>query len=207
MLALLDVVKPREVSLSLELRPTVVLYTDASWEPGVMQAPGLGMVCFAAELSQPQGAACTVPKPVLQAFQDRETQIAPLEALAVLQATLLFRHIIQHRDVLLFVDNQAVCSALVRGSSSSDDTAHIVALCHLMWASLDARVWIEWVPSDDNPSDGLSRDGLSDHWTQQQAWALSHAVCLPWQEHCATPLLEVLPALMRWEGFIGAHQP
>ena len=203
MLALLDVVTPREIRLSLEPRPVVVLYTDASWEPGVMQAPGLGMLCFADALPRPCGAACTVPKPTLDAFQERETQIAPLEALAVLQASLLYKHVLRNCDILLFVDNQAVCSALVRGSSPSDDIAHIVALCHLLWASLEARVWLEYVPSADNPSDGLSRDGVADSWTVQQSWSLSTTDCLPWHQYHDTPLLEALQALLHWEGFIG----
>ena len=41
--------------------------------------------------AQPKGYATTVPKEVIQAFLPRETQISPLEALAVLQMTLLYQ--------------------------------------------------------------------------------------------------------------------
>ena len=32
--------------------------------------------------------------------------------------------------------------------------------------------WFEWIDSDSNPADGLSRDGLLDQWTIQQGWEL-----------------------------------
>jgi hypothetical protein len=45
-------------------------------------------------------------------------------------------------------------------------------LAHLKWAELGCRVWIEWINSDSNPSDGLSRAGLLDPWTLRQGWSL-----------------------------------
>jgi hypothetical protein len=30
--------------------------------------------------------------------------------------------------------------------------------------------------TDSNPSDGLSREGLQDAWTQRQCWSLAHGV-------------------------------
>ena len=162
MLTLLEVVMPREVLLSPLSSAVAIMYTDASFEPGEMKFPGMGGVCLPRDGRVTKGLASTVPEQVLDALQERATQIAPLEALAVLWATLAFKEELCNRDVILFVDNQAVCSALVRGSSSSDDIATIVALCHLVWAAFCTRVWIEYVPSDDNPADGLSRDGIAD---------------------------------------------
>ena len=33
--------------------------------------------------------------------------------------------------------------------------------------------WHEWIDSDSNPADGLSRDGLQDEWTLNQGWDLA----------------------------------
>ena len=89
------------------------------------------------------------------------TQIAPLEALAVLRATVLFAEELRGRDVLLFIDNQAVCAAYIKGASAAVDLAQIVSAAHLLWAALRRKVWIEWIPLLDNPSDGASRAGAA----------------------------------------------
>ena len=36
-----------------------------------------------------------------------------------------------------------------------------------------SSVWYEWVDSDSNPADGLSRDGVHDEWTLRQGWELT----------------------------------
>ena len=46
--------------------------------------------------------------------------------------------------------------------SGAPDIDRIVALSHLLWARFRARVWIEWVDSKANISDGISRDGADD---------------------------------------------
>ena len=84
---------------------------------------------------------------MLQCLIPRDTRIAALEALAVLRATVFFSRLLCNRDVLLFIDNQAVAAALVRGSSPADDISIIVSATHLLWARLACRAWIEWVPS------------------------------------------------------------
>ena len=104
----------------------------------------------------------------------------------------MFKQQLLNQDALLFVDNQAVCSALVPGSSSSDDISYIVSLCHLVWAALRAIIWLEYVPSDDNPSDGFSRDGIKDEWTQAQALLLGESVCVPLHEHHAGSLVSAV---------------
>ena len=43
---------------------------------------------------------------------------------------------------------------------------------HLAAAKLSCRLWFEWVPTDMNCSDGLSRDGILDSWSLQQDWNL-----------------------------------
>ena len=52
----------------------------------------------------------------------------------------------------------------------------------LYWAEAGTRVWFEWVASDDNPSDGLSRDGLKDAWTLAQTpkWDIAEYTAPEW---------------------------
>ncbi|CAE7158869.1 DNMT3A [Symbiodinium necroappetens] len=195
--ALVKVVPPRLVPLHGVPVSPVVIYTDASFEPAHLTSPGLGTVLFVPG-SQPAGYAAWVPDEVLTSFQKRETQIAPLEALAVVLASLQCREALAGAEVLWFIDNQAVCSSLVRGTSSIDDMASLVSVTHLLWASMGARVWIEWVDSESNVSDGLSRSGCHDAWTCSQDWVLQETTCLPWQSFQHLPLLQLSEALLHW---------
>ena len=63
--------------------------------------------------------------------------------------------------MILFVDNQSVCCALTKGSSKSRDIQTLSTAGHAMCMVLKCRVWIEWVPSDCNPADELSRYGTA----------------------------------------------
>ena len=107
-------VAPRQIDLKATRSNVSVLYTDASWEPKDMAAPGLGAVLLGQGANRTQGVAATVQACILQAFQERETQIAPLEAFAVHWATLVFASDIEGQDILLFVNNQSGCSVLIR---------------------------------------------------------------------------------------------
>ena len=72
------------------------------------------------------------------------------------------------RDVLWWLGNQVSVSLLIKGSSSQQDLAAISAAVHLYAAHLGCRLWFEWIPTDLNCSDGLSRDGVTDAWTVVQ---------------------------------------
>ena len=164
-----------------------------------MQTPGLGYVLLHPDLDKTRGGAASVQSAVLTSLCERQTQIMPLEALAILQAFLVFMPAgLAGRDILLFVDNQAVCSALAKGASSAEDVGLICTVCHLLWARYSIRVWVEWVPSDDNPADGLSRAGLSDSWTMTQDWVCSPHPCLPWPQVSNLPLLDIPDVLLHW---------
>ena len=72
------------------------------------------------------------------------------------------------RDLIWFIDNEAAASTLIRGVTREDDVQLIAEATHLLWAALRTRVWIEWIDSKSNPSDGLSRDGLEDSWCRSR---------------------------------------
>ena len=104
MLTLLEVVMPRQIPLSPSLSAVTVLYTDASFEPALMKCPGLGGMCLPRDGRRTMGLASTVPEQVLDALQERATQIAPLEASAVLWATLIINAFDPSQPTILTAD-------------------------------------------------------------------------------------------------------
>ena len=98
------------------------------------------------------------------------------------------------RDLLIFVDNEAAVSALIRGGSKAADAARLAELFHALLLQLTSRAWVEWIDSNSNPADGLSRLGLRDPWTAEQDWILRavEALCFPppqedvflWSDSC-----------------------
>ena len=79
-----------------------------------------------------------------------------------------------------FVDNEAAAASAIRGTTPEADVRRFVQVAHLLWLEFEIRVWIEWIDSQSNPSDGLSRDGLADGWSVKQGWTLSQAFAPDW---------------------------
>ena len=90
------------------------MYSDASYEPGD-KLPGLGWVHFKQE-SVPERRAALMPKYVLRALLPRKTKIYAAEAFAILAAVYEHLEDLQKTDAIFFVDNEAACAALIRGS-------------------------------------------------------------------------------------------
>ena len=112
------------------------------------------------------------PPRVLDAWRPRAQQIYPGETLAAVVVPKLCPDALRSMDVLWFIDNEAAAAALIRASTSELDVLGLVQQAHLQFAELHMRVWFEWVDSESNPSDGLSRDGLDDAWSASQPWLL-----------------------------------
>ena len=87
---------------------------------------------------------------------------------------------LREKDVVWFIDNESAAACAIRGSSQLPEVDVAVQAAHLLWLHLGCRVWIEWVDSDSNPADGLSRAGFQDPWTQDQGWNLTHPGAPPW---------------------------
>ena len=121
-----------------------------------------------------------MPTTITSAWKPRTQQIFPAEAVALPVATWMSKDFIKGKDVVWFIDNEAVAAAAIRGSSGEEDVSTMVQATHLLWMHLGCRVWIEWVDSLSNPADGLSRGGLSDPWTLQQEWQLAESPVPPW---------------------------
>ena len=82
----------------------------------------------------------------------------------------------------------------------------MMQVAHMLWLHLDMRVWIEWIDSHSNPSDGLSRDGYVDAWTLKQQWHLAAVANPPWTGDLRTPqplFTELIGDIGRSESYIG----
>ena len=93
-----------------------------------------------------------------------------LEAFAALAAPAISPEVFQNREIVWFIDNESAVSSLIRGASRPEDLNHVAALSTVTFAKLQAKVWFEWIDTESNPADGLSRAGLEDPWTARQPW-------------------------------------
>ena len=108
----------------------------------------------------------------MDALLPRKTQIFAAEAIAVLAALVLLPDLFAHKELLWFIDDESAVSSLIRGGSKAEDVGQLAAATHLALIERQCAAWFEWIDSDSNPADGLSRDGLLDQWTIQQGWEL-----------------------------------
>ena len=159
-------------------RPTVI-YSDASWPENMTaeeavsagEPPRLGWVIFTPG-EKPKGFSMELGKEFTSILFPRKTQILAAEAVAVLTALVLTPELLEGKELVWFVDNEAALSSLIRGTSRAEDVGHIAACAQLAMMERSCAAWFEWIDSASNPSDGLSRDGVRDQWTIQQGWDL-----------------------------------
>ena len=112
----------------------------------------------------------TVNQSITGHLLERKQQIMALEAFAALAAPMISPELFQHKEIIWFVDNESAVSSLIRGASRPHDVNHVAALSTVLYSKLDAKVWFEWIDTESNPADGLSREGLEDPWTSAQPW-------------------------------------
>ena len=162
------VAQPRDVLVLHQSPPVTRIYSDASFENDILR---LGWVIFIPG-TMPVAGTCIVPPEVISTWKHRSQQIFPGETVAALVIALIHGPALGARDAIHFVDNQASVASLVRVTSSEVDVLFIVQQVHLAYLRIKSRMWYEWLDSDSNPADGLSRSGLSDAWTLAQPWAI-----------------------------------
>ena len=171
--------QPRPTRIVGASPPPVVVYSDASWPQNMDLAeavkmgepPRLGWVIFVPG-EKPKGYTMVLGREFVDTLLPRKTQIFAAEAIAVLAALVLLPGQFAQRELLWFIDNESAVSSLIRGGSRAQDVGHLAAATHLALIEEQCTAWFEWIDSDSNPADGLSRDGLLDQWTIQQGWEL-----------------------------------
>ena len=168
-------VPSREVQVLHSDELPVVVYTDAEFSPESGRPPRLGWVVFPGPNMPVTAQTLQLSPSLFRTWKQRRHQIFPAESTALPILTWACHHHLANRDVIWYIDNEASAAAAIRGSTSEPDVNVMIQTAHLMWMHLNARVWIEWIDSKSNPSDGLSRDGTQDEWTRRQGWWLSES--------------------------------
>ena len=159
--AFVDVVPPREVRLLPVASRLLTVYSDAEYTPESGRPPRLGWVVFDGSEDPVVARTLLLDPAIPDQWKPRQQQIFPAESFAPLAALLDSPGIFANADVRWFIDNEAACSTLIRGASREEDVSTIAELTHLHLLRLSTRVWFEWIDSESNPSDGLSRLGLA----------------------------------------------
>ena len=128
--------------------PPLLLYTDASFYRGLEDGPPDEAVTEEGGTDSDHPARAgwlfvdSISKTVVgqtwllgQDFLDylprRMSQIYASEAIAPLGAAYNLPELCRNRDILVFIDNEAVCSAIIRGGSRVLDGDQIVIATHL----------------------------------------------------------------------------
>ena len=81
---------------------------------------------------------------------------AQVELAAITTGVALGRALLQHRDVIWFVDNSVVLASVVHSQSSCESTDIATGNTQLMLMRDEIRVWFEYVESKADWSDGTS---------------------------------------------------
>ncbi len=107
-----------------------------------------------------------------QSLQEGAQPIALCEAAMVPLSFLQWPEKFRGRRMVWYVDNTAAMPSFVRGASANPDLERIVGLFWMLAYHLDVQVWFEWVDSDSNWSDGVSRDLASDPFAAELGFRL-----------------------------------
>ena len=167
--AVVEWVPSRCISVSPRQEPPIIIYSDASFEPGRPVRVGW-VIVFP---NHTIGRTAVIPEQIVGSWQQRKSQIFPAEAFLTVLIPSMHSEVLADRQIVWFIDNEGAASAFIRGDSKTADVRAIVQQAQLSLLKLRCLVWVEWIDSASNPSDGLSRDGLSDAWTVSQEWDLA----------------------------------
>ena len=134
----------------------VIVYTDAQGRGGI----GAAIISGSTKLFFKE----TMDQRFLSKLIGRETQIIPLEAIAVLVALHRFKREIGQCDLVLLIDNTSVLGATRKGRSSADDVHEIVTAISDLCFEINVTKHLFWVPSAMNIADAPSRGEDIDHF-------------------------------------------
>lgn len=144
----------------------LVMFSDASLLPPVppmlVGSGRVGFVVFHPDGRSATWASADVPVDLmlrLHSFRNRKTHIISLEAIALFSPFFSpeLQNLLAGADVFQFADNQTVNAISVKGYSSAPDVGRMLSAFSLRLASLGARTWVVYVPTELNIADPLSR--------------------------------------------------
>ena len=185
---------PREVQTYGRAKQPLILYPDASYEPDTPWIPPrLGWIIFDPESSTFVAATHLLRQCVVETWLPRKQQIFAAESMAVLAAVWQDRSLLEGRDIVWFIDNEAAASSMIRGGSAEGDVNDIAEATHLLLHRLGCRMWVEWIDSGSNPSDGASREGTACPWCAKKNITVRVAQEPPWSSTKTTVEMILAP--------------
>ena len=116
----------------------------------------------------------------------RTQQMYAAESMAVLAAVWQDQSVLAGRDIIWFNDNEAAVISMIRGGSAEGVVNDIAEATHLPLHRLGCRMWIEWIDSGSNPSDGASREGADCPWCAKTGVTVLIAREPPWAGRVTT---------------------
>ena len=151
-------VAPNRICSLGEAVPPAILYTDASDVPDRDPRFGIGGVLI---IQHPTFSieyfSAAVPQEIVDSWYPRATYMGQLEALAAPISLSTWKAKLKNRQLLHFIDNDAVASSLVKGYSPKADSTWIINEYWSLAASIGADIYIDRVESKSNLADGPSR--------------------------------------------------
>ena len=106
-------------------------------------------------------ASYDVPAWVVRQWRLRTTYIGQGELLAVPVALRTMADQLRGALLTWYIDNTSAAAAAIKGASPDTDNSPIALVGALLAAHLGTRIWVEYVASEQNPADVMSRDAYS----------------------------------------------
>ena len=163
-LTFLPTLRGRVRRLGPARRRLVLVWSDAMYtrsaagsEANLSDATGIGFIAYDAFSGSRWCAAGPCASDILAAWRRRTQYIGQLEILGELVPYLSTPERFAGRDVIHFVDNTSAIYSVIKGASTSADSARLVHLISCVLCALDVKVYFEYVPSKENIADAPSR--------------------------------------------------
>ena len=109
----------------------------------------------------------------LQELAEGKQPIALCEAIMLPLTMLHWAEIFRGRTVVWFIDNTSAMASFVKGASANEYLEKIVGAFWIAAYHLDCAIWLEWVDSDSNWADGVSRLYANDPFAKTHGFSLS----------------------------------
>ena len=122
----------------------------------------VGIVAFVKNKAHPLSVSLEIKQEIMDFWIKRKNQIAMVELFAPVLTLFMMGEVLKGMKILLFVDSEPVEGALVKGYSSRSDMCLLTGLFWRLAHKWDIKIYIDRVPTDCNPSDGLSRKRLEE---------------------------------------------
>ena len=147
------VLLPPRVVFDRVYKPSFLLYTDASWENNTGM---LGAILFDESDNAVRTIdtllASTTTGAMVELFKNTST-IFGLELTAVALALFRFRFRFVGQSIMIFIDNNAVLGAIVRGQTNGNPAHAFVSAIWMIACTFSISIWFDRVPSAVNIAD------------------------------------------------------